>query len=89
MKHTTHVLDRYGNVEIFNRHKVRENSPEWDIPYYVIKCTCKECPNYEIFWGDAVNTTWNNMVLEDYFWFITASYTKHDKWICINCIKAL
>ena len=85
MKNTFHSLDRYGNVEIYNRKdpEVKEGSPEWDMPYLLIKCVNKDCPEYEIFWSDAGNGLWVDMVMYENFWFMT----RQDDYICVDCIK--
>ena len=32
--------------------EAKSETPEADIPYIVVKCAFRNCPNYEIFWGD-------------------------------------
>ena len=83
MKNTIHNLDRYGNVQIYNHKDLQKNSPEWDIPYLLIKCINRDCPEYEIFWGDSGNGLWTDMVMYENFWFMT----RQDSYVCVDCIK--
>ena len=89
MKNTSHVIDNYGNIEIWNRRdpEVKKGSPEWNTPYVLVTCINRNCPEYEIFWGDAINGLWDNMVMEDNFWFMTRYTRLNNCYICVNCIK--
>ena len=70
-----------------------KDTPGYDIPYVLIKCVNYECPNFEIFWGDAVQTglLWTDMGQENEFWteFFKAGSNPVSRFKCKQCVHWL
>ena len=82
MKRGKYFIER-GAVCFMNL-EAKSETPEADIPYIVVKCAFRNCPNYEIFWGDAISGLWYDMVESAGFWTV-ANKKENDIFLCKEC----